>query len=149
MAEKNIGFIATTHYQKFSGLILYDSSQLNNLGSGARWPAASHKVKHLMIDGGYQQSLNASWQADYHATLNKFEIRSGTNNPNAATDLLIEPSITGEISERLKLLFGAVYENQTGSVSSIDYDTNWYSLYLQSDFTPTDNTKLTGGGSME
>lgn len=157
--EDNFGLMVDMAYKGFSFTASISEMEFINRA----FTDVSDDNEQEFFNLGYEHTFNDNWSWENNLTFNNNDF-SFTNLGNGVLDwtrrnedVLFESTVFGRLSEKVKFLFGGLYEQIEGGsfnsqissgVEIRDYDeTNW-SLYTQFDFQVTEKVKIIAGGQL-
>lgn len=111
-------------------------------------PAVDFNVDRTFVDLGFSKSVFNGLDLDLNATHNYFSIDRTADSlgiKNYSSDLLLEASVNGQITDSLDFLIGATFENQDGQTIFVNHQQHTSSLYSQLSYWPLEWLKLVGG----
>ena len=148
--EKDLGAFVSVSYNDFSLNTFIGNSDQASLGANVRFPTHPFKSEVRIIDLGYQFEPYDGWTLQSNLTHNYLRRNgSSSGDPDLSfSDFLTEFNVSGQISKKAGLLFGAVYEKHTGILDDEDVDALWLSSFSQIDYRANDDLKFIAGIQM-
>ena len=157
--QDNMGIMATVSYKDFSINLYHGESDWNSISFGPGYFPLTETGETTMLDLGWNHEFNDKWSMQADITRNDFDfaflfdtrygLDPGQLIHREAQDTLYEVTAFGNLSDRVSVVFGGVYENISGGSKTDeipDYDENRSSFYFQADYRPVDKIKLIAGG---
>lgn len=157
-SENNNSVVTSGHYKNFHIDSFWMNSQQNTLGTN--WPPGKTDLNWMYSNLGYNQIWNPQWHTEFNFTVNQLNGELTPNRGHAfttANSSLIELSHfysggqwQGLAGATTNLMSGhSETKDSSGNVllrNLPDYTNQWYTLYLQADYSIWKNLKLTTGG---
>ena len=143
------------NYKNLSFSLLNNRIDVPILSGPFNWNnEATFELERTFFDVAYHHNITNNWKADlsYTSNLSKRAVvnSGGVASSFKANGYTLEWTIKGDVSEKVDIVGGIVYDQLRGDLgqSGGDYDSLRTSYYLQADYHLTNNVKVITGAQV-
>ncbi len=151
-SENTYGVYAQAEYKELQFMGFTGNITDTVVPSRPSFPAfdEGYEARRDFSDFQWTHDWNPNWNSKLNFTYNGFYQKNSTQSGNPKfdyQDYIFEPSINGQILEKINLQTGAIYQRINGTLSNgaTEYSNDRFNFYMQMDYSPWDFLKLIGG----
>ena len=149
IGQDNVGLFGRLEYKNLTITAFDGDIRSDAFGTLLFRPIGFHKQDRHFVDVGYEQPLWGDWKSNINVTFNGFGnfifAANSVVSQNEFNDVLYEISVDGSIGEDIHLQVGATYDDRDGRIGTEKFDEAQEGYYVQTEYTPLDWLKFTGG----
>jgi len=148
------GLTLNGDYKNFTINTLMSRTKEDTFDLPFRWSSFGTSSRDMnMIDLGYTFNLNNNWDLKVNGAYTAYDFNYAQTFSVQEHDLLAEATLTGNISDKIRMVTGAIYNELRGSSVSTNFlgtetekhQQSIYSAYSQFDYQAFDKLKFIGG----